>query len=1215
MVAIEAPEADVLPLLAGGACIAAVNGPKSVVVSGPDEAVSALAEQFRGAGARVKRLATSHAFHSSLMDPMLDAFRAVAETIAYAEPTVPVVSNVTGELATAGQLGSPEYWVRHVREAVRFADGVNALRSSGVTRFVEVGPGTALTAMVTGSQESAAELSISVLRKNRPEPASLVSALARLYTVGVAIDWAAFFAPAAPRRIDLPTYAFDRRRYWLDADRGAVADATALGLRAVDHPLLKAGVSLAASTGDEFVFTGRLSTADQPWLAGHRVMGSILLPGTAFVDMALHVGDVVGCERVEELVVQAPLVIPDGGSVRVQVAVGALDGVGGRDFEVFFADRDGADGADGADPWSLCATGRLLAGRPWETADLLAWPPADAEAVSIDGVYEALADAGFAYGATFQGLRAVWRRGGEVFAEVALPEADRAAAEHFGLHPALLDAALHTLAFAPATAGRSLLPYSFERVCLEAVGATALRVRLAPTSQDTVAVDLADQAGRPVASIGALTVRPVTSDQVKAAGSRYHDSLFRVDMIMAPIPPAGRHAGEHWAVLGPSPVRLVKALGTAGAAVESYPDMQALQDAVSAGASIPDRVVVAGATVAEAVANPNPDALGGADGVPRDLPARVRAVTNGALELVQTWLGDDRFAASRLVFVTESDTGAGTVDDLVWAPVWGLVRSAMSENPDRFVLVDIDDRDASYAALAAAITCGEPNVAVKIGAVHVPRLARVAATPGVEPAATWDPDGSVLITGGTGGLGSLIARHLVVEHGIRHLILTSRRGLAAEGADALLGELTDLGAVVTVAECDVADRDALAALLAAIPAAHPLTGVVHTAGVVDDAVVSSLTPEQVDAVMRPKVDAALNLDELTRGMNLSAFVLFSSLAGTFGGTGQANYAAANTFLDALANQRRRAGLPALSLAWGLWEQPSGMTEKLDEADLRRMARGGLEPLSSAEGLALFDLACVAGEAVVVPARLLIDAIRAEVSDEAVPAILRGLVGRPHRRAVTARAIAADGPQARGGDALSDRLARLSPAERDHILLDVVRTEAAIVLGYPGPDAVEPDRGFLELGFDSLSALELRNRLSAATGLRLPATLLFDYPSPSSMAAHLKTLLIEDGAASGLEAALADLDRLRDRLPQLSEDDEARSELGRRLHALAAELGVSAPHTGSASANGSANGSVNGSANGPAAGSGASGQVSVLDRIAEASDDDLVAFIENDLGLA
>ena len=1173
MYAIGAPESEVLPLLVDGVAIAAVNGPRSMVISGLEEAVTSIAEELRARDIRVKRLTTSHAFHSPLMDPMLDAFREVASSIEYHEPVLAMVSD---------RVCSAEYWVTHVREAVRFHDDVQALRTAGVSRFVEVGPGTALTSMVAEISDAAS--AVPLLRKDRPEPISLLTALARLHVSGAIVDWSAFFAPAGPRphSVDLPTYAFQRTRYWLDAPRPA-ADAAALGLQPSDHALLKAGVSLAAGAGEEYVFTGRLAVADQPWLADHRVMGSILLPGTAFVDMALHVGEVVGCERVEELVVQAPLVIPETGGVQIQVAVGAMDQLGAREFEVFVT---GHDGDGGTEPWTRCAGGRLVTGRSWETSDLLVWPPAGAEQVVAEDLYAELAAAGFGYGPTFRGLRSVWRRGGEVFAEVALPEAARAETAHFGLHPALLDAALHTLAFSDATAGRSVLPYSFERVCLEAVGATALRVRLTATSADTVCVDLADQAGRPVASIGALTVRPVTSDQVKAASSQYHDSLFRVDMVRAPIPPAGSHADERWAVLGAQPVRLVKALDTAGAAVESYPDLEALRDAVTGGEAVPDRVVVAGVPTGH---------------VPGGMPARVRAATYWALEMVQTWLADERFAGSRLVFVTESATGPGTVEDLVWAPVWGLVRSAMSENPDRFILVDIDDREVSYAALAAAITCGEPNVAVKIGAVHVPRLARVAATAGLIPSATWDPAGTVLVTGGTGGLGSLIARHLVVEHGVRHLILTSRRGLAAEGADQLLGELTELGAVVTVAECDVADRDALAALLASIPAAHPLKGVVHTAGVVDDGVVSSLTTDQVDTVMRPKVDAALNLDELTRGMNLSAFVLFSSLAGTFGGTGQGNYAAANTFLDALANQRKAAGLPALSLAWGLWEQTGGMAAQLADGDIRRMARGGLEPLSSTEGLALFDVACVVDEAVLVPARLLIDAIRVGAGEEAVPAILRGLVGRPHRRSVTVRAAAAsgaaDGAVSEAGGGFSARLAQMSAAERDHVLLELVRTEAAIVLGYPGPAAVEPDRGFLELGFDSLSALELRNRLSAATGLRLPATLLFDYPTPTTMAEHLHGLLVADSTASSLEAAFADLDRLLALVPRLAEDGEARSELGERVAALACALGVTGTAAGEASADDSEDASLE-----------------VAERLADASDDDLFAFIENDLGL-
>src|SRR6185312_14993778 len=441
MYAIGAPEADVLPMLVDGVAIAAVNGPRSVVISGLDEAVTSIAEQLRERDVRVKRLATSHAFHSPLMDPMLDAFGEVARSIEYREPTVPMMSD---------QVTSPEYWVTHVREAVRFHDDVQALRTAGVSRFVEVGPGTALTSMVAEISDAAS--AVPLLRKDRPEPISLLTALARLHVSGAIVDWSAFFAPAGPRphSVDLPTYAFQRTRYWLDAPRPA-ADAAALGLQPSDHALLKAGVSLAAGAGEEYVFTGRLAVADQPWLADHRVMGSILLPGTAFVDMALHVGEVVGCERVEELVVQAPLVIPETGGVQIQVAVGAMDQLGAREFEVFVT---GHDGDGGTEPWTRCAGGRLVTGRSWETSDLLVWPPAGAEQVVAEDLYAELAAAGFGYGPTFQGLRSVWRRGGEVFAEVALPEAARAETAHFGLHPALLDAALHTLAFSDATAGR-----------------------------------------------------------------------------------------------------------------------------------------------------------------------------------------------------------------------------------------------------------------------------------------------------------------------------------------------------------------------------------------------------------------------------------------------------------------------------------------------------------------------------------------------------------------------------------------------------------------------------------------------------------------------------------------------------------------------------------------------------------------------------------------
>ncbi|MEZ0094197.1 type I polyketide synthase [Streptacidiphilus sp. EB129] len=1156
MVAVEASEDEVLPLLTDGVSIAAVNGPTSVVVSGDEDEVERVAAHFTGAGRRTRRLRVSHAFHSARMDAMLDDFAAVLAQVEFRVPQLAVMSNVTGRLATAEELMSSAYWVSQVRQAVRFADGVRELTERGVTRFVEVGPDGVLSTLTADLAEDG--VAVPLARRDREAERTALDAVAQLYVAGVPVDWARVIG--AGRRVDLPTYPFQRDRYWLDAPpRGG--DPVALGQGAVEHPLLGAAVPLA--DGDGYVFTSRLSAADQPWLADHRVMDATLVPGTAFVDLVLGVGAVVGCERIEELTLQAPLVLEDSGAVQVQLTVGAPDEMGSRAVRVFSR----AGGADLDEPWTRHATGRLVVGRQWVAPDLGAWPPAEAEAVAVDELYDTLAEAGFAYGPAFRGLRAVWRRGAEVYAEVGLAPNEQAEAGRFGIHPALLDAALHTLAFAEGVAGRGVLPYSFERVSLERVGAAALRVRLVATAPDTVTVDLADHTGSPVATIGGLILRPVTADQVKAARSRYHDSLFRVDMVMAPTAPAGAHTGEHWAVLGPNPAKLVKALAVAGATVEPYPDLDALRDAITGGTPVPDRVIVTGM-----------------DEQAGSLSRRVRHATYWALQLVQTWLGDERFTDARLVFVTRS-TGDAVEDDLAWAPVWGLVRSALSENPERFALLDLDDHDVSYHALAAAVTCGEPNVAVRVGAVHVPRLARVAATPGLTPSASWDGDGTFLITGGTGGLGSLLARHLVAEHGVRHLLITSRRGLAAEGAEELRAELTALGAEVRIAECDVADRAALVELLASIPAEHPLRGVVHAAGVVDDGVVSSLTREQIDIVLRPKVDAAINLDQLTRGMDLSAFVLFSSLAGTFGGTGQANYAAANTFLDALAHQRKASGLPALSLAWGLWEQPSGMTSKLDESDFKRMARGGLEPLSSAEGLALFDIACVVDEAVLVPARLVIDSIAAQAGTEAVPAILRGLVGRPARHAVTAAAGPATVGAAAPSGGLERQLAQMSPAEREHTLLELVRTEAAMVLGYPGPGAVEAERGFLELGFDSLTALELRNRLTGATGLRLPATVLFDYPSPTSMAAHLLGHLVQDEAESARDIALAGLAGLETALPELTADDDTREQLARRLQDLLDRI-AGRP------------------ADGP----------TVVDRLDEATDDDLFAFIENDLGL-
>ncbi|GAA2525364.1 hypothetical protein GCM10010434_086700 [Winogradskya humida] len=1040
MLSLQADEDTVRGLLAGlgGAVdIAAVNGPASTVIAGDADAVAAVDSAWRERGGKTRYLRVSHAFHSSHMDAMLADFRTVARGIGYGTPAIPIVSTLTGALLTPAQARDPEHWVRHAREAVRFADGVRALQDSGVTGYLELGPDAVLTAMGRDCAGDDAAVLVAGLRADRPESVTLMSAIAALHVRGVVPDWEAMFAGRGARRTDLPTYPFQRERFWLDA--GAYAwDVTAAGLLSADHPLLGAAVTLADEEGA--LLTGRLSLATHPWLADHTVGGLILVPGSAFVELAVRAGDQVGCDLVEELTLAAPLVLPGEGGVRLQVSVSAPDETGHRALTIHSRPDDAPDD----EPWTRHAVGALAVGaaRDGTAAGVEVWPPAGAERIDIDGHYETLALSGLGYGPAFRGLRAAWRRDGEVFAEVELPDMDTAGS--FGLHPALLDAALHAISLGGfvAEAEKLHLPYSWAGVRLHTSGATALRVRISPAGASGVAIVLTDGAGMPVASVGSLSLRPLAADGLDAERL---DSLFRVDWTrLRPAAPAP----SGWVVLGDGfgqelaePVRVVA-------------DLDAL-----ARDTVPDLVYA-----------------------PFTSSGDPAGTAHRALALVQNWLADERFAAARLVFVTTGAVAAvpdEEVADLAGAPVWGLVRAAQSEHPGRFVLADLDGSAASLRALPGAVATGEPQLAVRAGEPSVPRLVRA------RPVAQDGPgfgSGPVLVTGASGTLGGLVARHLVVRHGVRRLVLASRRGRV----DALSEELTGLGAEVTDVACDVADRDAVAELLAG----HPVTAVVHVAGVLDDGVIESMTPERIDAVFGPKVSAARHLHELAG--ELSAFVLFSSAAGTFGNPGQANYAAANAYLDALAQSRRARGLPATSLAWGLWADPGGMAGDLDPSGRGRLARAGVTALPAQEGLRLFDAAIALPSAVAVPMRLDLASMRAR--PEEVPPLLRALVR------------AARPQTARAQGAVAERISALPAEERLPAVLELVRAAVCAVLGHASTAVVEPGRAFGDLGFDSLTAVELRNRLGTASGLRLPATLIYDYPTPLALAVHVHGVL-------------------------------------------------------------------------------------------------------------
>ncbi|MFH8979136.1 SDR family NAD(P)-dependent oxidoreductase, partial [Streptomyces sp. NPDC017890] len=1299
---------------------------------------------------------------------------------------IPFYSTVTGTLTDTTELDAA-YWYRNLRHTVDFQTTIHTLLTHGHTVFVETSPHPVLTAGIQDTADAAdtTTLTTGTLRRDHGGPAQFLTALAHLHTAGVPVDWEPAFTGSHARRIDLPTYAFQHEWFWLEPVRSG-GEAVGVGLTGLAHPLVNAVLPLPDADG--CVLTGSLSVTTHPWLLDHSVFGDVVLPGTGFVELALQAGLQLGLRRLDELTLQAPLVLPEHGDVQIQVPVGGPDGAGRRPVTVYSRRHRDAE-------WVRHAVGTLSEDAGTAVDRLDVWPPAGAAPVDLDEVYASMEVRGYSYGPVFRGLRAAWRRGNEVFAEVALPGAAEADADRCGLHPALLDAALQGAGLGEFVSdpGRPHLPFAWSGLTLHAVGARALRVALAPAGQDALAVRVADVTGAPVLSADALVLRPVDAGRLSRAPE---DALFRVDWTELALPASS---------------------GAAFVTVESLTELADRANPFTADGSTASADTVA--------------MLG--SGVVEEGPEGVHALVSQVLEAVRAWLADDRFADGRLVLVTRGAvaTAAGEApENLAAAAVWGLVRTAQTENPGRFVLVDLPDEDVSL--LPAVLGTGEPQVAVRGGAALVPGLARVgedgpttgfrtdagvglgteswrlattggdtleslarvacpevsealgdgqvrvavhaagvnfrdvllalgmypdktgllgseaagvvletgpgvdgvvpgdrvmglfsgsfgptavtdhrllapvpagwsfaqaATTPvafltamyglvdlagvrrgeavlvhaaaggvgmaavqvahwlGAEVFATaspakWDavrglgvaedrmassrsagfadrfravaPDGvdvvlnsltgelvdasvgllrrggrliemgktdvrdpaemmdrhavtyrafelleagpdrlgrllaemvalfeegvftplplkawdiartgeafrflsqarhvgklaltvprpvgegTALVTGGTGTLGGAIARHLVREHGVRDLVLASRSGGTAPAAAGLVAALEEDGARVRVVACDLADREAVAGLVASMP---DLRMVVHTAGVLDDAVIGSLTPDRVRSVLRPKVDAAWHLHELTRGRDLTAFVLFSSAAGVLGGPGQGNYAAANAFLDALAAHRRAQGLPAVSLAWGFWERRSELTEHV-EAD--RLARAGVRPLSTEEGFRLFDRGLTSGDALLVPVRLDPAALHAD----AVPPLLRGVMGAASRagRAPVARAAAGTTGQ---GEAIAAGLGLtgLAAPERRAALVDLVRAQAAAVLGHGGVESVTADRPFKELGFDSLSAVELRNRLRTATGRRLQATVIFDHPTPDALAGHLERELFGSGRATG-----------------------------------------------------------------------------------------------------
>nr|WP_171166652.1 type I polyketide synthase [Streptomyces sp. I05A-00742] len=1073
--------------------------------------------------------------------------------------------------STAGSVGEDSAgWQRADRPEHGLRPTVRELAGRARTVFVVMSTDPAPLAEVTeGARDGGPDsFAVPALRHDDSGARGFLASLADVHVRSAAVDWSAALPVAGIRRADLPTYPFRRRRYWLD-DAPATGDVASAGLGAVDHPLLSAAVELPEGSG--VLYTGRLSTRTHPWLADHTVLGRTLLPGTACLELALWAAARADCDLVEELTLHAPLVVPgglpgDSSGVRLRLAVTDPDASGRRGITLDAR-------PDGDQDWTRHASGTLATGAPVAAYDLMSWPPKGAEETDATAFYERAAARGYAYGPAFRGLRALWRRGDEVFAEVSLDQDRQSESGRFRLHPALSDAALQALGALTEDDDSRQLPFSWRNVTLHAPGAASLRVHIARTGPDTVTLHAADPAGTPVASAGGVVLRSAgpARDETVTGG------LYRLDWIPAA---AVSDADVRAAALSGADDVAAGASGTDAAAVllgasdtalvtgvphtAVYPDLTSLTEAFEAETPAPRAVI---ALLPAHAGDPGSDAL--------------RSATRAALDLARTWIGNPRLSGATLVVVTCGAVAARPGEDVpdpAAAAALGLLRTAQSEHPGRIVLLDTD-APVDIRVVAAVLAGDEPQLAVRGGEILVPRLMQAARPAGTgtaadaahgartdadadtgirmderteaEPAggdaAALDPSGTVLVTGGTGALGGEVARHLA-RSGVSRLLLTARRGQEAPGARELVAELAGLGAEATVAACDVSDRAALAELLESVPAGHPLTAVFHVAGVTDDGVLDAQTPERLDAVLRPKADAAWHLHDLTKRHNLAAFVMFSSAAGTFGSAGQAGYAAANAYLDALARHRRSRGLPAQALAWGLWARGSGLTDALDAAGRARIGRAGVLPLATEDALGLLDAARAEGTPVLLPLRLDTDRPRAQGTP---PALLRALTGTP-TPSTTPQATEPEqeqpAPQSDGP--LGRRLAALPEAERRRVVLGLVRTHAAAVLGEATPADIAPDRGFVDLGLDSLADLELRDRLHEATGLPLPTTLIFDYPTAAVLADHLcegfAATAPAGDAGTGLDELDGELDRLEAALTPYADDDGARAAVTLRL---------------------------------------------------------------------
>lgn len=1390
--------------------IAGLNAPQQTVVSGDADSIDKIVAHFAKEQRKAKRLEVSHAFHSHLMDGMLTEFRAVAETIQYAPPRIPLVSSLTGMLAEAGESTWAEYWVRQAREAVRFNEGMQTLHEQGANAFLELGPQPVLSGLGAACLADDGPVSwVASLRSGKDEVSVMQRSLAELHVLGAQVNWRGYFEPFGANRVALPSYAFQRERFWFEPPPKREIGA---GLTNTQHLLLGGGVQVAGT--EMMMFTTVVSNEEPVWVKEHQVMDSVLMPGTAFFEAMRAAGNASnnGAWDVSDVIILAPMVLSAGVPVRMQVTVGLQSG-GSRLVQVYSSPE--SDGDDG--DWQLHAEAKLVAAQATNEPSVIL-PPPGAEPIDVTALYADLAELGYGYGPTFQGIKEACHVGDVVWAKVALPESAESSAIRYGLHPALLDSAMHSLLLTQRLKDQAsddlYVPFEAERLSLWREGLAEMWIRVAEfelgDGEFWATLDLYDTQGISVGRLHRLHTRRIdraTLRRLAVAGV----NRYQFDLAWRNVEIENLEAGGTWgllccgqvawaedvrACLAETGVQFVEILqlyeaesldgviclwGAGADVIAEAHELSAMalaqvQELASAEFQLPIVWVTRGAVgtgsddqvselgsgplwgLMRTARNEHPELtlrLVDVGEEPGDLDALVPALmleaepecalrqgqvlapqlerANSAGDLVVPTDGmwrleiaakgrldeplliksiADETLATGEIRASVKATGvnfldvlnalgmveipafglefAGVVTDVgssvkglnVGDPVLGLARGSfasdvvtdarqvvrMPENlsfeeaatiPMTFLtawygLHVLGSMQPGEKVLIHAAAGGVGMAAVQLAQLHGAEVYGTASEPkwpalrelGLEddhiassrdlnfvehfgktaPGESFDivlnslarefideslallgnggrflemgkidlreqswiaehhpgvtyrvynlpeagpdriqemlislaglfakgklkplpirtfpmncasdalrfmaqakhvgkvvlvpaqqrclvqPGGAVLVTGGVGGLGRYVAKWLVTEHEVKDLVLTSRRGLATPEAEPFVAELAELGAAATVVACDAADANSLEAVMSTFSQERPLRGVVHAAGVLDDGVLSALTPSRLDIVFSPKLDGAWNLHKLTQDMELDFFVLFSSISGVMGTPGQGNYAAANAFLDALAYHRRARGLPASSVAWGAWDG-QGMASRLSEADRTRFSRQGMDALTPVEGMELFEAAVMGGRPLTVAAAFDLTRLQRAFEEQGgeAPPLFRSLFGRSSG----GRSQGASN----GGENLRKILSDTAPEEHEAVVLQMVREEVAKALEFASAEDVDVSLPLQDIGIDSLTAVLMRNQLADMTGLALPAKIAFDHPNLRALGQYLLTRIQE----SGLEVASA-----------------------------------------------------------------------------------------------